>query len=109
MRDEQAPATPATLQQAVDELRQRIETRYPGAIIEVGPGGDDSVGTYIVATVDLDDPDEVLDFVIDRVLAFQIDDRLPIHVVPIRTPERVARLRQQPPLRPHLTAPLASP
>jgi len=45
--------------------------------------------------VDVDDPDEVLDTVIERVVQFQIDEQLPIHVVPIRTPERVSAYLEQ--------------
>lgn len=91
------------IQQAVAELQRLIATHYPGTTFDVGPGGDDPAGTYITATVDLDDPDEVMDLVIEHVLALQIDDGLPIHVVPIRTPERV--VLQQRASRPHLTAP----
>ena len=109
MSDEQLRGTRPTLQQAVGELEQLIMAHYPGAIIEVGPGGDDPDGTYIVATVDLDDPDEVTDLVIDRVVAFQVDHGLPIHVVPIRTPKRVAQLRRQPPRRQYHSVPAATP
>ena len=42
------------------------------------------------ATVDVDDPDEVVDLVIDRMLALQIDVGLSVHLIPIRTPERTA-------------------
>ena len=45
--------------------------------------------------VDIDDPDEVADLVMDRMLQFQLDEDIPIYVIPIRTPERVAALRQQ--------------
>jgi len=33
--------------------------------------------------------EHILDTVIDRVIELQVDEQLPIHVVPIRTPERV--------------------
>ena len=51
--------------------------------------------THITTTVDLDDPDEVVDLVIERMLELQIDEGLPVYVIPIRTAERVAALRQQ--------------
>jgi hypothetical protein len=38
----------------------------------------------------VEDPDDVLDIVVERVVDLQVDEALPIHVVPIRTPDRVA-------------------
>lgn len=108
MSHERINTTESTRQQAVVELQHLIQTRYPTAVFEVGPGGDDPEGTYITAIVDLDDPDEVMDLVIDRLLTFQIEQRLPIQVVPIRTPERVEELRQQRASRQHLPASLSS-
>jgi hypothetical protein len=35
------------------------------------------------------------DLVMDRMLQLQLDEGIPIYVIPIRTPERVAALRQQ--------------
>lgn len=93
------------LEQAVAELQLLIATHYPGTTFDVGPGGDDPEGTYLTATVDLDDPDEVMDLVIERVLSLQIEDGLPIHVVPVRTPERVARLQHHRASRQHLVTP----
>lgn len=104
MSHERTNRTESALQQAVDELQHLIQTHYPSVVFEVGPGGDDPDGTYITAIVDLDDLDEVVDLVIDRLLAFQVEERLPIQVVPIRTPERIAELRRKHASRYHLTA-----
>lgn len=76
------------IQHAVDELQNMIRGRYPTASFEVAQG-DDPTGTYVTATVDLDDPDEVMDVVIDRLLEIEIDEGLPVYVVPVRTPDRV--------------------
>lgn len=83
------------IQQAVAELQALIATHYPTATFTVGPGGENPDGTYLTARVDLDNPDAVLDLVIDRVLALQLEEHLPVHVVPVRTPERVERLAQE--------------
>jgi len=83
------------IQQAVAELQALIAARYPTATFSVGPGGENPEGTYLTACVNLDDPDAVLDLVIDRVLELQIEEHLPIHVVPVRTPERVERLLRE--------------
>jgi len=45
---------------------------------------------HLEATFDVDDPETILDLVIDRVLELQVDERLPIHVIPLRCPERIA-------------------
>lgn len=81
---------------AVEELMALVAEHYPSASFAIGPGQDEPEATHIVATVDLDDPDEVVDLVIDRMLTLQIDEGLPIHLIPIRTPERTeALLRRQ--------------
>jgi hypothetical protein len=77
------------LQLAVEELQQLIEAHYPGTTFEIEQGADDPNVTNIIAIVDLDDPDEVMDMVIERLLTLQVEEALPIQVVPIRTPERI--------------------
>ena len=59
MTHERQPASDRALERAVAELQQLIATHYPGTTFHVGPGGDDPDGTYLTATVDLDDPDAV--------------------------------------------------
>jgi hypothetical protein len=36
-----------------------------------------------------------VDLVIDRMLELTIDEGVPVYVIPIRTPERIAKLRQE--------------
>ena len=65
--------------------------------------GEDPPGTYLVATVDIADTDEVIDVVGDRLLALQVDEGLPVYVAPVRPVNRVtAELRAR-----EATAPLA--
>jgi hypothetical protein len=80
---------------AVAELQERIRSRYPTATFAVGGGWDDPDGVYITATVDLDDPDEVIDLIVERLLELQIDEGLPVYVIPTRTPERVAAMLEE--------------
>lgn len=75
-------------QQAVEELTEMNRLRYPTASFVVGAGQDDPQAIHIVATVDVDDPDEVTDLVIERELALQIDEGIPVYVIPVQTPER---------------------
>ena len=77
---------------AVDDLEHRILGRFPTASFSLTQGvGDDSEGIYLIVTVDADDPDAVLDLVIDRLLEIEDADALPLYVLPMRTPERIAR------------------
>lgn len=75
---------------ALDEIEARILARYPTATFEVARG-DDPPGMYVTVMVDVDYTTEVLDLVTDRLLELQIDERLPLYVVPIHTPERIER------------------
>jgi len=67
------------LQGAVDELQHLIRRVDPLATFQVVPG-DDPTGTYVLATVDVEDTELVMDAYMDRLLTLQIDEGLPIHV-----------------------------
>ncbi|MGE0545348.1 MAG: hypothetical protein AB7R89_34750 [Dehalococcoidia bacterium] len=77
---------------AVAELEALVKDHYPTATFAVVPAADEPGAIHIIATVDLDDPDEVADLVMDRMLTLQIDEGLPVFVIPIRTPERLAAM-----------------
>lgn len=79
----------ARTQEAVEELQRTIGERYPTATFAVTRAADDPGSIHLIATVDTDDPDEVGDLVLDRVVELQVDERIPVHVIPIRAPERV--------------------
>ena len=83
-----AESVDARVARAAVELQRLIKRQHPSATFDVRPG-EDPDGTYIWTIVDTDDPDTVLDCVVDRLLELQIDEELPVHVIPIRTPERV--------------------
>jgi hypothetical protein len=76
-------------QAAIAELKTLIASRYPTATFELSPGVDEPGNIHLVTTVDLDEPTDVLDLVIDRAVDFQADEGVPVHVIPVRTPERV--------------------
>lgn len=77
------------IQSALAELQEMIQLHYPQATF-VAAEGDDPDGVYLTATVDLDDPDEVMDVIVDRLLEIEIDEGLPIYVIPSRTRDRTA-------------------
>ncbi len=93
MRAEQPNQTEdPRMQAAITELTGMIRQHYPTATFAVDRGEDDPDAVHVTATVDVEDPDEVVDLVIDRMLALQLDDGLPVYVIPVRTPERVAAM-----------------
>ena len=97
MRTEQDLLTDSRIQAAIAELQDLIRARYPEATFSVGYG-EDPDGVYLRATVDVDDRNDVADLFIDRLVSIQVDEGLPVYVVPVRPPERVAALlisRQQ--------------
>jgi hypothetical protein len=77
---------------AVDELKSVVLNRYPDAQFRLSRGPDEPEAVHLKAIVDVDDLDEVVDLIIDRMMQFQIEDELPIWVVPIHPIERVAAM-----------------
>jgi hypothetical protein len=77
------------IRDALGELKGMILQRYPEATFEVSRGDDEPESIHLTTTVDVDDPDEVMDLVVDRLLELQVEEGLPVHVIPIRPVERV--------------------
>ena len=73
----------------MEELRGIITDRWPSATFSVSRGEDNPEGIHLNATVDVEDPEDVLDVVIDRLVALHTNQELPIHVIPIRPIEKV--------------------
>lgn len=82
------PVDDPRLLAAVDELRTMIAARYPEATFEV-TSGSDPPGLYLIPTVDVEDTDEVVEVILERELAMQIEEELPVYVFPVRPPARV--------------------
>lgn len=97
MSTERISPTDPRMTRAIAELEERIRSHYPTATFTVEEG-EDPDGVYLTAAVDLDDPDEVLDVVVDRLLELEVGEGLPLYVIPARTPERIAALLRE---RPH--------
>ena len=76
------------IRQALVELRAMVREQWPEASFEVSRG-EDPEGIYLDATVDIDDTDEVIDVVIDRLLELQVEEGLPIYVIAGRPLEQV--------------------
>lgn len=95
MRTEQQQELTQPMQAALDELQGLLHTRFPEATFTVGVG-EDPDGIYLSPTIDVEDTDEVMEVVLDRLLEFQVDQGLPVYVVPTLPIERVAeQLKRQ--------------
>jgi hypothetical protein len=73
----------------VDELKGTILTRYPEATFEIAPGNENPTAIHLHAFVDLDDPFDVTDELLDRIVDIQVDEGVPLHVIPHRYPPRL--------------------
>jgi len=78
------------LQRAVDELQHLIRQVDPLATFQVVPG-EDPTGTYVLATVDVEDTELVMDAYMDRLLTLQIDEGLPLYVLPLHPRSQAVR------------------
>jgi hypothetical protein len=76
------PITPR-LEEAIDELRELIARHYPDATFTVSEG-EDPDGTYLTATIDVEDMGKVVDVFLDRMVDLQVEEGLPIYVVAVR-------------------------
>lgn len=79
------------METAIAEMKQLIAGRYPTTAFSVYEW-DDPEGIFLSAIVDTDDIEAVTDLFRDRILDLQVDEGLPLFVIPERTPERTAAL-----------------
>src|SRR5215204_3136293 len=94
MIQRQPPTSDLRISQALDELKNLIRSRYPAASFEVAPAEDDPDLVHLYARVDVEDTWDVAELVMDRMVEMQVDEGLPVYVIPLRTPERIAAIRQ---------------
>ena len=73
------------VREAAEELMATIRRRYPDARFQLVRAADQQRSWHLWTMVDLDDPDEVGDLVSDRELEMLVDERIPIHVIPLRS------------------------
>lgn len=69
--------------EAVKDFKRRLLDRYPDATFEVKVGGEPD-GVYLMATIDHENSFEVLDHIMDRILEVQVEEGLPVYVIPLR-------------------------
>ena len=88
------------IQAALEELRSLVLQHYPTATFVVYEG-EDPVGIYLTPIVDVEDLEEVADVFTDRLVHMQVEEGLPVYVVPDIPLERAAM-----PRRPAAAAPV---
>src|SRR5688572_4900052 len=93
MSHEQLDAADPRISRALNELADLVRHRYPEATFQVASAEDDPSIVHLLTRVDLEDTEEVADLVMDRMIQMQVDEGLPIYVIPLRTPERIAALQ----------------
>jgi hypothetical protein len=86
------PKLDERLKPALEELKSLIRQHYPEATFSVTCHPEDPEVVLLRPIVDVEDRDEVVDVVLDRLLQMQDDEDLPIMVVPRRTGARNAAL-----------------
>jgi hypothetical protein len=84
MTAEQVEFEDPRVEPALEELRALIRRRYPKATFAVTRAHDDPTMVHLNATVDIEDLDDLVDLVIERELELQVDQGLPVHVIPTR-------------------------
>ncbi len=82
------------MKQAISELEALVRQRYPDATFQVTRHPEDSEAVLLKAEVDVEDRDEVMDVVIDRMVEMQSDEDLPVFVVPTRPKARNEAIRR---------------
>ncbi len=75
--------TPSNLlEDGIAEMQTLIKSAYPEATFAT-ESGEDPEGVHLLARVDADDLDEVMDVFIDRLIDLQIEQGLRLHVIPL--------------------------
>lgn len=75
---------------AIEELTGLIRAEHPTAEFSA-EYDEDECSVFVIATVDVDDTDEVMDLFLDRILTLQEEEGLRLHVIPVHTPARNQR------------------
>ncbi len=79
------------MEAAITEMKALISMHYPTTTFSVYEW-DDPEGIFLSAVVDTEDLEAVTDLFISRMVDLQVDEGLPLFVVPERTPEKHAAL-----------------
>ena len=94
MTVERKPKFTPAMQKALVELQGLISKRYPDAACRVTRSPENLKTVLLKPVVDVDDRDEVMDVVIDRLGELQEQEQLSLLVVPVRIKARSEAIRR---------------
>lgn len=89
---EREPQLSDRMKDAIGELEGLILERYPAATFRVVSSPDEEHVVHVLATVDVEDRDKVVDLYVERMSELQIAEGLPLLIVPVRSHEMNERL-----------------
>lgn len=95
MKTEREPRLSPRMQQAIEELKGLVREHYPDATFQVARSPEDPHIIHLWTTVDVPDTTQVVDTVLERVLELQIEQKLPIHVIPVQPRDRALEIMRQ--------------
>ena len=95
MKVERERPIDARARAALTELKKLIRKHYPEATFAVRREEDDADCIHLVTAVDVEDGGEVIEAVLDRMMEIQIEEDLPIFVIPVRPRERALEQRPE--------------
>jgi hypothetical protein len=109
MKIDQAFELEPKVQAAAEELAGLISEHYPSTQFQLSRHPEEPGTVLLEAIVDVDDTDAVVDLIIDRMTELRTEAEVPLLVLPLRTPERVAKLLQDMQATKRVTVPAARP
>ncbi len=83
------------MERAIEQLKAAITEQYPQAAFVI-VRGEDPEGIYLKTIVDLEDVDQVVDSILDKLYELQVERALPIYVVPLQPIDRVLKELSRP-------------
>jgi hypothetical protein len=72
---------------AIEEMKALVLSKYPAARFQVIQAPDEPGAIHLNTIIDVDDLEEVVDLIMDRMMQFMIEDELPFWVVPVHSTE----------------------
>ncbi len=79
--------------ETIEEIQGIILDHFPGTTFDVYLG-EEPLGVYVEALVEVDDIDDVMDIYIDRLVDLKVERGLRLYVLPVSTSEHDARRPQ---------------
>ena len=89
-------ASYSRVKEAAEELKAVIRTKYPDAQFRLSRDPNQQRSWLLWAAVNVEDPEEVSNLVVDREADMLSEEHIPIHVIVTDAGERLTRHRPQP-------------